>query len=145
MITIDEDATPNFRRKSAKETEKIPLKSEIESIEAHKFAEILDLDNITPLDVQQSLSLEKNREMVFKSGEGAGLSGSFFFYSCDSRFIIKTLRGDEKLIMINMLDDYIDHIKKTNNQSLLVRIYGIFTINTNRFAPIDLIVMQNTS
>ena len=79
--------------------------------------------------------------MVFKSGEGAGMSGSFFFYSCDNRFIIKTLRGDEKLIMINMLDDYIDHIKKTNNKSLLVRIYGIFTIKTNRFSPIDVIVM----
>ena len=43
-----------------------------------------------------------------------------------------------------MLDDYIDHIKKTSNQSLLARIYGVFTIKTNYFAPLDIIVMQNT-
>jgi hypothetical protein len=29
--------------------------------------------------------------------------------------------------------------------SLLVRIYGIFSIKTNYFDPIDIIVMQNTS
>lgn len=54
MITIDENATqiPNFRRKTLKATEKIPLKSEIESIESQKFAQILELDNISPLDVQ---------------------------------------------------------------------------------------------
>ena len=44
-----------------------------------------------------------------------------------------------------MLDDYIDHIEKTNNKSLLARIYGIFTVKTNYFDPLDIIVMQNTS
>ena len=73
------------------------------------------------------------------------MSGSFFFFSRDNRFIIKTLRGEEKNILIDMLDDFIEHIIKTDNKSLLMRIYGIFTIKTNRFAPIDVIVMQNTS
>lgn len=43
-----------------------------------------------------------------------------------------------------MLDDYIDHIRKTQNRSLLARIYGIFTIKTKFFAPLDIIIMQNT-
>ena len=103
------------------------------------------MDNITYIDVQNSISLEKNRKMVFQSGQGAGLSGSFFFFSKDNRFIIKTLRGEEKSVLLNMLDDFIDHIVKSKNRSLLARIYGIFTIKTNRFAPIDVIVMQNTS
>lgn len=51
MITLAEDKTPNFRKKTLKDTEKIPLKSEIESIESEKFAEILELDNISPMDV----------------------------------------------------------------------------------------------
>ena len=46
--------------------------------------------------------------------------------------------------MLGMLDDYIDHIQKTGNQSLLARIYGVFTFKTNYFAPIDVIIMQNT-
>lgn len=51
------------------------------------------MDKIKPEDVMDSLSLEKNRQSVFQSGEGAGLSGSFFFFSHDNKFIIKTLKG----------------------------------------------------
>lgn len=91
------------------------VKSEIESHESEKFARILELDQILPSDVMESLNLESNRKMVFKSGEGAGASGSFFFFSYDNKFIIKTLRGKEKEILLNMLDDYIDHIILTKN------------------------------
>lgn len=82
--------------------------------------------------------------MVFKAGEGAGASGSFFFFSHDGNFLIKTLQKEEKLKMISMLDDYVDHIKSTNNMSLIARIYGIFTIKTNFFEPLDVMIMQNT-
>ncbi len=92
----------------------------------------------------ESLSLENNRQSVFQSGEGAGMSGSFFFFSHDNKFIIKTLRGSERRVMLGMLDDYIDHIRKTHNRSLLARIYGIFTIKTKFFEPLDIIIMQNT-
>jgi hypothetical protein len=53
--------------------------------------------------------------MVFRAGEGAGLSGSFFFFSNDNRFLIKTLQGNEKALMLGMLDDYIDHLRATDN------------------------------
>ena len=103
------------------------------------------IDNISPSDMMNSLCLEKNRNMVFKAGEGAGQSGSFFFFSHDNKFLIKTLKGSEKSRMLNILDNYIDHINKTNNKSLMARIYGIYTIKTNYFDPLDIIVMQNTS
>ena len=45
--------------------------------------------------VEESLSPSKNREQVFQMGEGAGKSGSFFFYSHDRRFIIKTMTDEE--------------------------------------------------
>jgi hypothetical protein len=104
----------------------------------------MELDKILPEDMMESLSLEKNRNMVFKAGEGSGQSGSFFFFSHDNRFLIKTLRGTERVKMLEIVDDYIDHIRKTKNRSLLARIYGIFTIKTNYFDPLDIIVMQNT-
>ena len=47
---------------------------------------ILDLDTI-----KASLSPKYNRSQIFKSGEGAGRSGSFFFFSHDNKFIVKTL------------------------------------------------------
>ena len=120
------------------------ITSEIESHESEKFAEIMRMDQIKPEDVMDSLSLENNRQSVFQSGEGAGMSGSFFFFSHDNKFIIKTLRGSERRVMLGMLDDYIDHIRKTHNRSLLARIYGIFTIKTKFFEPLDIIIMQNT-
>ena len=42
-----------------------------------------------------------------------------------------------------MIDDYIDHIK--NGESLLARIYGIFSIKTEIYKDLDIIVMQNSS
>lgn len=42
-----------------------------------------------------SLSPKFNRDMVFKAGEGAGRSGSFFFFSHDQKFIVKTMTKGE--------------------------------------------------
>lgn len=91
--------------------------------------------------MMESLSLNENRHNVFKAGEGAGQSGSFFFFSHDDKFLIKTLKGNEKSILLGILDGYIEHIKSTDNKSLLARIYGIFTIKTNYFTEMDIIVM----
>jgi hypothetical protein len=44
---------------------------------------------------------------------------------------------------LSILDDYIDHIINSNNESLLVRIYGIFTIESSYFSNLDVILMQN--
>ena len=114
------------------------------SIEEEKFSVIYEMDGYTPQDFIDSLALDKNRKKVFQAGEGAGASGSFFFFSDDNRFIIKTLRGHEKKVLLDLLDDYINHIQCTSNKSLLTRIYGVFTIKTNFFAPMDVIIMQNT-
>lgn len=51
------------------------------------------------------------------------------------------MRGSEKRVLLGMLDDLILHFKKTNNESLLAKIYGVFTINTNVFKSVDVIVM----
>lgn len=44
--------------------------------------------------------------------------------------------------MTSMLDDYITHIE-THKDSFLARIYGIYTIQTQYFKDVDLIIMQN--
>ena len=103
----------------------------------------MKLDGLTEKDIQESLNLQDNIQSIFHSGEGIGQSGSFFFFSKDKKFVIKTTRGDEKKILLAMLDDMILHFKQ-NNKSLLVRIYGIFTITTNIFGSVDIILMENT-
>ena len=70
---------------------------------------------------------------MFAAGEGAGASGSFFFFSKDKKLLIKTMRGSKKEKMLSMLDDFVDHLTENNNLSLHSRVYGIFTIKTNVF------------
>ena len=55
-------------------------------------------------------------------------SGSFFFFSHDKRFILKTLLKNERKTLLDMLDEYIDHIVQSENRSMLARIYGLYTI-----------------
>ena len=101
----------------------------------------MEIDDVDISDIRSSLSISQNRNMVFKAGEGSGQSGSFFFFSNDKRFIIKTLRGKEKRNLINMLDDMIQHFRDTDNKSFLAKIYALYTIKTNVFRPLDIIIM----
>ena len=120
------------------------IKSEIISHCESKFAKIMELDGITSEDIMKSLNTKDNIKNVFKAGEGVGQSGSFFFFSKDNKLLIKTMRGSEKKVLLGMLDDLIGHFKKTDNSSILARIYGLFTIKTNVFKSVDVIIMQNT-
>ena len=58
---------------------------EAEIIRHHefKFKQIMKLDGIKETDIMQSLDLNDNVSSIFKSGEGMGKSGSFFFFSKD--------------------------------------------------------------
>lgn len=51
----------------------------------------------------------------------------------------------EKAKAIAILDDYVAHLISTKNKSLLARIYGIFTLKTKLFEPVDFMIMQNTA
>lgn len=84
------------------------------------------MNNISITSLMESLDVNKNRKMIFKAGESAGKSGSFFFFSHDNKFIIKTLKGNEKQLLINILDEYIKHLKENENKSLMARLFGIF-------------------
>jgi hypothetical protein len=78
---------------------------------------------------------------VFKAGQGSGKSGSFFFFSADRKFVIKTISKKEKDVLLGMLDDLIKHYKDTRNKSLLARIYGVCLLRTKSFTPFYLIIM----
>lgn len=46
-------------------------------------------------------------------------------------------------LLFSMLDDMIAHFNKTRNKSTLTRIYGVYTIKTKMFVPVNFMVMQN--
>ncbi len=59
------------------------------------FAAIRKMDGITTNMIQKSLHTELNRLQVFKAKESAGKSGSFFFFSYDKKFLLKTMNENE--------------------------------------------------
>lgn len=91
------------------------------------FQQIRDMDNIDKDKIKFSLSAKRNRDSVFKAGESQGKSGSFFVFSHDHEFIIKTMYEDELKVFLNALPSYFQHLKQ-NHGSLIARIYGVYKV-----------------
>jgi len=108
------------------------------------FKSIQQANGVTAEVLINSLSPKENRDMVFKVGEGAGASGSFFFFSQDRKFIIKTITQKELDRFLRMLPYYEIHLSETK-KSLLARIYGVYTIKMESYGQnINIVLMANT-
>ena len=80
---------------------------------------------------------------MFKAGQASGKSGSFFFFSHDKRFIIKTISQEDLRTSINFVPKYFEHM--TNNpEAILAKIYGIFSLKMKGVIPLPFILMENT-
>jgi len=72
------------------------------------------MHGVTEENILESFDIQSNLKEMFQSGEGSGRSGSFFFITQDKKFMIKTLRGEEKDVIIKSLDAYIKHMVLQN-------------------------------
>jgi 1-phosphatidylinositol-4-phosphate 5-kinase len=79
-----------------------------------------------------------------KAKESAGKSGSFFFFSYDNQFLLKTMNDNEMSIFNESLPDYYFHLRQNKN-SLMARIYGIFTVMMEELKPVHILLMQNSA
>jgi len=107
------------------------------------FEAIRKRSNVTNQNLLDSLEPANNMKQIQNAGEGAGASGSFFFFSADNRFIMKTMSKTEIKHMIRSLPAYYEHIDTFAN-SFLARIFGIFTVNIDKFDPLHVLIMQNS-
>ena len=107
-----------------------------------KFDELRKDDGITDDIMIKSFSPIKNKSAIDKMGESKGKSGSFFFYSHNRKFIIKTITNEEKETMDKILLDYYRYIK-SHNTTLITKIYGIYTIVIKNASSVNVILMQN--
>lgn len=108
------------------------------------FEAIKEMDKITANDILFSLNPELNRQQVFKAKESAGKSGSFFFFSFDRRFLIKTMNNAELKVFRNCLPDYVMFLRE-NPDSMIARIYGVFTVQMEDITPVHLLLMSNAA
>ena len=121
------------------------INEEIEVLEhAPKiFSFIRSMDNINQEMIENSLAPELNRDQAFSAGESQGKSGSFFFFCHDKNFIIKTMNEDELKAFNRLFERYFRHLSEHPN-SLLARIYGVFTVKIEKLKPVHLILMGNS-
>ena len=106
------------------------------------FNELRTDDDISDEVMIKAFSPSKNKSAIEKMSESKGKSGSFFFYSHDRKFIIKTITGDEKNTLLNILHDYFNYIKN-HKTTLITKIYGIYTLVIKNASSVNIILMQN--
>ena len=80
--------------------------------------------------------------MVFSAGEGAGRSGSFFFFSHDKKFIIKTMTKGELYLFLRIQRNLANHYAQVPN-SLLAKIFGVFTVKMHHVDAVHVMLMEN--
>lgn len=93
--------------------------------------------------IQESLKPQNNKDFLKSLVQSKGKSGSFFFFSSDNRYIIKTISSSElETINSGFLLNYFHHIYNYPD-TLTAKIYGIYTIVINEVTKIHIILMQN--
>ena len=107
-----------------------------------KFDDLRKNDGITDDVMIKSFSPIKNKNVIEKTRESKGKSGSFFFYSHDRKFIIKTITNEEKVTMDEILIDYYNYVKE-HKATLITKIYGIYTVVIKNASSVNVILMQN--
>ncbi|KAI9331451.1 hypothetical protein DFJ73DRAFT_857274 [Zopfochytrium polystomum] len=71
-----------------------------------------------------------------------GKSGSFFYFSQDYRFIIKTIHKSEHKFVRKVLKKYYEHVK-SNPETLLTRVFGLHRVKLPGNKKIHFVVMGN--
>ncbi|CAO3679208.1 unnamed protein product [Rhizopus stolonifer] len=102
------------------------------------FRHLREKFHIDAADYMMSLT----HEYILSEIVSPGKSGSFFYYSKDYRFIIKTIHHSEHKFMLKILKNYYEHICHNPN-TLLCRFYGLHRIKLPRGRKIHFVIMAN--
>ncbi|KAI9262944.1 hypothetical protein EDC94DRAFT_607877 [Helicostylum pulchrum] len=102
------------------------------------FRRLREKFHIDAADYMMSLT---NKYILSELGS-PGKSGSFFYYSRDYRFIIKTIHHTEHKFMRKILKQYCEHVSNNPN-TLLCRFYGLHRIKLPHGRKIHFVVMGN--
>ena len=91
-----------------------------------KLFDELMINDISFLNLDSSLAIDRNVEQIKNSSRAdGGRGGQFFFFSSDNQIILKSLSPDDFKCMKKILLPYYEYMAK-NHDSLITRIYGIY-------------------
>ena len=96
----------------------------------------------------RSVRPELNRMQIFKTNSNqshgsGGMSGSFFFFTEDKKYIIKTMTFEEKNTLLDMLPNITKYFMVTAGRSLISRVYGIYKVKYPGMNRIYLMIQRN--
>ncbi|KAJ3807013.1 hypothetical protein EV368DRAFT_47598 [Lentinula lateritia] len=97
-----------------------------------------DYFHLDPADYLLSLT----SKYILSELGSPGKSGSFFYFSRDYRFIIKTIHHREHKFLLRVLKDYYNHVS-TNPHTLVSRFYGLHRVKLPRGRKIHFVIMNN--
>jgi len=101
------------------------------------FKKIREFSNINSEDYIKSIS---DKFMLLELSS-PGKSGSFFYFSPDYRYLIKTVHYNEHRHFFKVLDKYYNYLE-ANPNSLIMSIYGLYRLKADGH-KMYFIVMQN--
>lgn len=102
------------------------------------FRHLRTLFKIDPADYLMSLT---HRYILSELGS-PGKSGSFFYFSRDYKYIIKTVHHAEAKLLRKILKDYYNHVQQNPN-TLLSQFYGLHRVKMPYGRKIHFVVMNN--
>ncbi|CAN8105142.1 unnamed protein product [Discula destructiva] len=102
------------------------------------FRHLRQLFHLDPADYLMSLT----GKYILSELGSPGKSGSFFYFSRDYRFIIKTIHHAEHKFLRKILKQYYQHVTDNPN-TLLSQFYGLHRVKTPWGRKIHFVVMNN--
>ena len=97
------------------------------------------LKSLGPDNFIANLIITKNKSL--RELCSSGKSGSFFYFSYDNKYLLKTISENEFIVFQHMLKDYYVYMKN-NKDSLLQRFYGLHMCVFNQ-VKMHFVVMNN--
>lgn len=108
------------------------------------FDSIRKIEDVNIKDISLSFDPDSNASLLKDIKESDGKSGSFFFFSYDKKFILKTITLSElNTISEKFLKSYISYLNVAFDSSIITKIYGIYSITLSNNSCITVILMQN--
>lgn len=100
-----------------------------------------DICGLSDESYRGSFYADEESESMAKVKYSEGRSGSFFYFTHDSRFMVKTISRKEAKLLLNILEQYVEFLKE-NPGSLISRILGLHSLHIYDL-KIYLVVMEN--
>ena len=146
MITSSEEKNENKTFTSYQESFTNQLRkidAEIKDYCPRIFRILHKADNNIDEIIANSLTPFHNIDGLKEMKKSQGKSGSFFFFTNNNKFLIKTITNEELNTLLNgFMENYYIHIIN-NPDSLLARLYGIYTITIRGISQVNIVLMQN--